>query len=512
MNVSRSSIFGMAVALGMTVCGTANAGGGAAIAPALGQTVGTIAPQATKYFTVNLVPGTTSAQAQAVARYFSSFGLTASVTPQNDLIFVRGTYAQAASAAHTSFARVRAHNRVFTHAVVAESYPAAIAAHILATTIEEGPSAIAAGKTAGSPGGYSPSDIASYYDIAPLYNKGLSGKGQSIALLDCASVVPSDITTFETEYGLPANVPIVINVDGGTTATDLEPTGDVERVVATAPGVTVYLYVVPNDCSFGHLADGFAHIAADSMSKHFAAVSHSYGATEDDYAYYGANSQLQAEHTDIALLLKRAVPVFTVSGDWGATFGSSDQALYDGELTVWYPGSDPSAISTGGTEAVAVSATNPVRLEELAWGDGGGGVSADFGISAWQKTIPGLRSATLRHVPDVALASSAGEGYAAVWTPEGGSQGNYWFYGTSFAAPTWAGLIALGEQDRATAKKQPIANLAATLYAVRNVPGAFYDIVAGCNGYYCAQAGYDDVTGLGVFDGAKLEAALLALP
>jgi subtilase family serine protease len=511
MRVSRSLVFGVAVALGATVCGPASAGGGHGVAPATMQTVATVAAQSTKYFTVNLVPGTTSAQAHAVAAYFSGFGLTASVTPENDLIFVRGTYAQAAAAAHTRFARVRVRDSVFTHAVVPESYPAAIGAHILATTIEEGPSAIAAGKSAASPGGYSPADIASYYDIAPLYKRGLTGKGQSIALLDCASVVPSDITTFEAEFGLPQNVPIVINVDGGTTATDLEPTGDVERVVATAPGVTVYLYVVPDDCSFGHLADGFARIAADAKTKHFAAVSHSYGATEDDYTYYGANAQLQAEHADIALLLDRAAPVFTVSGDWGATFGSSGQALYDGELTVWYPGSDPSAISTGGTEAVAVSATDPVRLEELAWGDGGGGVSADFGISPWQKTIPGFGNATQRHVPDVALAASAGEAYAAVYT-SGGFQGYYWFYGTSFAAPTWAGLIALAEQDRQTAKKSIIANLPAALYAVRNVPGAFYDIVAGCNGYYCAQGGYDDVTGLGVFDGAKLEAALLALP
>ncbi len=115
-------------------------------------------------------------------------------------------------------------------------------------------------------------------------------------------------------------------------------------------------------------------------------------------------------------------------------------------------------------------------------------------------------------MPDVALASSAGEGYAAVWTQPGNAQGDYYFYGTSFAGPTWAGLIALVEQARTSAKKKLLPNLVQTLYALRTAPGVFGDVVQGCNGYYCAKPGYDNVTGLGVFDGAKLEAALLAQP
>jgi kumamolisin len=115
-------------------------------------------------------------------------------------------------------------------------------------------------------------------------------------------------------------------------------------------------------------------------------------------------------------------------------------------------------------------------------------------------------------VPDVALASSAGEGYAAFYTPSGGTQGEYYFYGTSFAGPTWAGLIALVEQARVAQKKKLLANVVQTLYALRTSSGVFGDITQGCNGYYCAKAGYDNVTGLGVFDGAKLEAALLAQP
>jgi kumamolisin len=483
-----------------------------AVAPATFTSIAAIPAQATKDFTVSLQPGTDAAAARAVAAYFSGFGLTTTVTPENDIIFVHGTYAQAAAAAHTTFARVRVRTATFTHAMTPESYPTAIARSILATTIEEGPSAISAGvKTLAPPSGYAPADIASYYDIAPLYRAGLSGAGQRVAVLACASVVPGDVSTFAAQFGRPAPTLTIEPVDGGTTVTDLEPTGDVERVLGTAPRAHVFLYVVPNDCSFGHLADGFARIAADTRTLHFAAVTHSYGATEDDYAFYGAQTQLAAEHQYLQLLHQRETPVFTVSGDWGASFGSSDQALYDGELTVWYPASDPATIAVGGTEAISGSATDPVRLEELAWGDGGGGVSADFFIPPWQKGTPGLASSVYRNVPDVALASSGGEGYAAIWTPEGGSQGEYWFYGTSFAAPTWAGLIALVEQHRVAAKKPLLSNLVASLYALRTSPG-LVDIVAGCNGYYCAKPGYDNVTGLGVFDGAKLESELFAQP
>ncbi len=371
----------------------AGAGGARPVAPAAFASLGAVAPQAAKYFTVNLQPGTSAADAESVARYFRDFGLQADVTPEHDIVFVRGTYGQAAAAAHTNFARVRVRDQIFTHAMAGETYPAKVAQHILATTIEDGPSAVPAGKiTAAPPGGFGPADVASYYDIAPLYKAGLSGLGQKVAILACAGVVPGDISAFERKFGLATNVPTVVPVDGGTTATDLEPTGDVERVIGTAPRASVYLYVVPSRCSYANLADGFARIAADTTTRHFAAVTHSYGATEDDYAYFSQLKLLQAEDADLGLLLKRSTPVFTVSGDWGASFGSSNQALYDGEITVWFPASDPNAIAVGGTEAAAISATNPKRYLETAWGDGGGGVSGIFAIPAWQKGVPGVAS------------------------------------------------------------------------------------------------------------------------
>jgi len=500
------------VAVGVAFAGSyrpAVAGEAQPAGTAVFQVVGHIPDSAEKYFTVNLRGGTTRAAAAHVVDYFRGFGLEATPTKHSDVIFVHGTYAQAARAAHTSFARVRVRSEVFTHATVPESYPPGVAEHILAATIEEGPSAISAGDEIAPAGGYSPADIAEYYDIAPLYRAGLNGTGQQVAILACASILPSDISAFESAFGLPANQPTIVPVDGGgTTSNNLEPTGDVERVIGTAPGVAVTLYVVPNACSYGQLADGFAKIASDDATMHFAAVTHSYGATEDDYAFYNGSQQMAAEHADLKTLHKQSTPVFTVSGDWGASFDSSSQALYDGELTVWYPTSDNEVISVGGTEAPSVSPKRPQRVEELAWGDSGGGVSVDFKIPPWQKNVPGIASATMRNVPDIALDSSAEAAYAAVWTSNG-KQGNYWFYGTSFAAPTWAGFIALVEQARTAAGKPQLSNLIGDLYRLGAASRGFTDITEGCNGYYCAAPGYDNVTGLGVLKGAQLEADLL---
>jgi len=293
--------------------------------------------------------------------------------------------------------------------------------------------------------------------------------------------------------------------------TDLEPTGDVERVIGTAPKASVTLYVVPHDCSFGHLADGFAKIAADDATVHYAVVSHSYGATEDDYDFYQADADLTAESADIANLGKQGTTVFAVAGDWGA-YEPFSQQLYVGEVDLWYPSSDAGVISVGGTTATSASPTNPTRLKEIAWGISGGGVSGKFAIPKWQKGTPGAASAMMRNAPDVALDADCGTGYAAVWTPPGGSQGNFWFCGTSFAGPTWAGMIALVDSGRIAAHKKTLTNVAKQLYNHRKSTGLFLDMTVGTNGFYPVHAPYSNVTGLGVPNADIMYNTFLALP
>lgn len=495
--------------IGSRACAAAVAAGiavAAAWAPAAASMhatyVGAVPLSAEKYFTVNLRDGATRMDDMLVARYFQRFGLSVQIADDANILFVHGTYGEAAAAGHTGFGFFAGKAGRFNSLTHPESYPPEIASRILATTMNEGPLASSAGIALGGgqdvpPTGYRPADLAKYYGIAPVYSAGNKGKGVNVAVVACNTIVPADVSVFESDFGLPANAVTIKAVDGGNTVNDLEPTGDVERVLGTAPLAKVTLYVTP-DCSFGHLDDAMAAVVADIPTKNYVAMSHSYGATEDLYDYDNADSDLLAEDADLADMLKKNTTPFAVSGDWGA-YEPNYQQIYVGEVDSWFPASDPNVVAVGGTTAASVSSTNPIRSYELAWGVSGGGVSEKFAIPAWQKGVPGIASTTMRNEPDVALDADVFTGYAAVWT-NNGVQNEYDFGGTSFAGPTWAGMLALIDSERKVMGKKPLTSFASKLYANRTTAGFFFDLTNGNNGYYPVQKGYDNVTGLGSVD------------
>jgi hypothetical protein len=171
-----------------------------------------------------------------------------------------------------------------------------------------------------------------------------------------------------------------------------------------------------------------------------------------------------------------------------------------------------------------------------------GGASVVFSKPYWQ--IPYTPNDKARDVPDVALSASAAiMPYitAGSWTAADGDaeppqpESLQPVGGTSCAAPSFAAILALVNQ--AIAKAQPTAkvglgNANPVLYALANNTAsatAFHDITTGNNivpceaaspncpttgalqfGYSCGP-GYDQVTGLGSVDAAKLVAAWTTL-
>lgn len=479
---------------------------------------GSANPRSARNFTINLKQGSTAIDAAVVARYFRGFGLRVRIDADDGILFASGTVGQAGSAAHASYRIARSGGAFFLHLASPPSFPPAIAARIRATTLQDGPGAVSAslvepaGIQVAPINGYGPGEIGVYYNITPLYSAGLSGKGQHIAIVACNTVDPKDIAQFEVQFGLPSNVPAVVNVAPSPfPGTAFEPTGDVERVIGTAPRANVTLYVAGSgNCSFSDLADAMAQVVADNASKHFVAMSHSYGSTEDLYDFYHAQSTLEAEDIDLADLLSANTTPFVASGDWGA-FEPLSQALSDGEVDAWFPASDNNVLAVGGTTAVTANYHDPVRSTEYAWGLSGGNVSGKFSLPPWQLGVSGLASQTFRNLPDLALDADIYTGYTMIYTPPGGTQGTYFGGGTSFAAPTWAGILALVDQARVKAGKAPLTSVPENLYALRST-SSIVDITRGCNGVFCAKAGYDNITGIGVPDVHKLEQALLALP
>ena len=143
------------------------------------------------------------------------------------------------------------------------------------------------------------------------------------------------------------------------------------------------------------------------------------------------------------------------SGDGGAisdlgTFGSSTPVK-----EVSLPASDPLVLAVGGTSLTAnpvtgayVSETALNTLPQLIDGHSqgsGGGFSHLFARPAYQDGVPGIGA--MRGVPDVAGDGSSSTGMAFVFAAPGGAYALLSEGGTSAAAPFWAGLIALADQE-----------------------------------------------------------------
>src|ERR1700682_399712 len=268
--------------------------------------LGAISGSAAKYFTVNLTSGSAASARELVAKYFEKFGLSVRISPDHDILFVHGTYGQAGAAGRVGFERAAANGDTFNRTTARETYPPAVAAHILATTMNEGPH-LRSNLVVAPPPGNGPFDIASYYDIKPVYGAGIGGKGQTVDIAACIGPDFAGIAAFEAANGIPMHMPAVIPVDGGPSGISPEPTLDAERVIGTAPEATVDEYIIP-DCTVGHFADMLATIAASPGGA--VALNISYGLYEDDYDAFGIDGLLLAQDADIAKILAKGETTF----------------------------------------------------------------------------------------------------------------------------------------------------------------------------------------------------------
>ncbi len=161
------------------------------------------------------------------------------------------------------------------------------------------------------------------------------------------------------------------------------------------------------------------------------------------------------------------------------------------------PTSSPSAAPTSSPPAQAARGSPKPRGSTS-----GGGISPDsIAIPPWQQLSGVINSSnkgstTLRNGPDVSANANFTFYTCADQTTCLANE----YGGTSFAAPMWAGYIALVNQQLAANSQPPIGFLNPTIYA-QNVTSAyaadFHDITSGTSGSYSAVTGYDLVTGWG---------------
>lgn len=343
-------------------------------------------------------------------------------------------------------------------------------------------------------GAYTPAQIRTAYDFSPLYDRGIDGAGQSVALIEIDSFNPADIRQFDATYGLP-DPAIQEHYVGGRFIPErhAETTMDIEWLHALAPGAGIQVYYIENqdvqEVSWRLMASAL-RLAASNGAR---VMSISLGACGPSHGY-------RATALELAALLRRGVSVFVASGDYGAHAGPSSDC--GKKIGVSYPTGDPSVVSVGGTSLQL--ADDDTIASEVAWRFSGGGRVRSLSRAPWQ-TATTLPRDGYRWAPDVAFVGDEATPvrlyYRGRWRQAGG---------TSLGAPAWAAIWALiGQQKEASGGTLGAAG--PLLYRIGNSSSygtAMHDITVGSNGRYRAKPGWDAVTGWGTPDAAALAGVL----
>lgn len=331
---------------------------------------------------------------------------------------------------------------------------------------------------------------------AAYYGTGaLTGAGQSLGLLEFAGTDLADLETYYANIGQTETVPITLTSVDFTPVTcfasqgcdDTEQTIDMTQALGVAPGLaSLVMYIGASDWAiFNAMATAEPLNAQLSCSWYWSAVD---ARTLDpilmEFAAQGQN-------------------LFDAAGD---------HASWQIGGSIW-PADNAYLVSVGGTDLETQSAGGP-WASESAWFFGGGGFSPNnIRIPSWQlvtadQCIDVYCSTTLRNGPDV----SANADYTFyVCADQAGCTANY-YGGTSFAAPMWAGYLALANQQlQANGSPTTLGFINPILYTIglgSSSATDFHDITVGNNGY-STTAGFDLATGWGSPNGGSLITALL---
>jgi subtilase family serine protease len=321
---------------------------------------------------------------------------------------------------------------------------------------------------------YDADQIEQAYNLNGLYSKGVTGKGQTIVIIDVygSPTIGNDLVQFDADAGLPNPSLSVIQPVGKVPAYDFsdsdmldwagETTLDVEYAHAIAPGAKIVLVEAPTDSSQS-LADAAQYAISHRLGS---VISQSYVVSESamgsslEQTYDSIYRQAAAEH----------ITVLAASGDTGAaTYANSSNGTwtyYDHPAVNW-PADDPYVTAVGGTSLNLNQNGNRVS-PDVVWNDSyigavniflngnadssatadatGGGKSVVFARPSYQNSVKNVVGDS-RGIPDISM-SGACDGTAEVFQSYLGGDYYNWqpVCGTSEASPLFAGIVALADQ------------------------------------------------------------------
>ena len=294
--------------------------------------------------------------------------------------------------------------------------------------------------TTNDPGFLTTADFAALYDVQPLYNRGVTGKGRTLAIVTLAAFTPADAFAYWSAVGLTVNANRIkiVNVDGGPGAPSDdsgsdETTLDVEQAGGIAPGANIIVYQAPNTSQA--FLDAFVQAVESNTAQ---SISTSWG--EWEWFDIKDNSPVtdpftgktvgfaQATHEVFLRAALQGQSVFAAAGDAGAYDVNRGCLPPDCTVTlsVDYPASDTLITAAGGTtlpglqEYCLNAACTPPYFDiniqhESVWGwdyltnlcstlgfdpiscgifpaGGGGGVSFLFPRPLYQLFMPGMKN------------------------------------------------------------------------------------------------------------------------
>jgi subtilase family serine protease len=384
-------------------------------------------------------------------------------------------------------------------------------------------------------GSYTTNQIALHYALTGLYALGDLAQGKHIALAELEPYLPTDISTYESCYGIHTKVNrVAVNGGAGTGAGQGEAALDIELTASLAPDSIIDVYEAPN--TVGELYDVLNHFASTTTDK---VLLDNWGLCEPDLTA----QQRSSYETAIQQADAEGRTVVAAAGDTGSTGCYGDGTKNAGKTWVQSPSDSPYAVAVGGTKITSdAPLTSEVTWNESALGQpatgggaGGGGVS-DWCMPAYQyKTaIPGLvkssslvdkkacgatnKGGLLRQLPDISADGDSSTGYVGylngAWSAGWG--------GTSMSATVVGAMAAIIDASpfcsfygagNAGLLPQALYGLTAIdpTYIYRpsagQEPEVLSDITSGNDDYtpsgytgglYGATKGYDMATGLGV--------------
>lgn len=404
------------------------------------------------------------------------------------------------------------------------------------------PDHVSANATSGSQVGHQPTDFATIYDAASLP----PATNTTVGIITWGDMTQTiaDLNQFTSNAGLATVNTAVVQGSSGTLADDGDPSEwdlDSQDIIGTSGGVKqlIFYAAVNGDSNDSGLTeatlnsaynkavtDNAAKIINVSLGEDESAANSSgtLAANESVFKQAAAQGQTFSVSSGDAGVYQWSTSPYGAPGYIGVVSGGRVQTKINlSKYGVSWPAASQYVVAVGGT---TLSTTNTTTWAgETVWNEGaayadigsngtpldnavriwatGGGVSQYEPTPSWQASVLGS-AAPKRAVPDVAFDAASSTGAYIVINV----QANQLVGGTSLASPIFVGGFARVQSANNNSLGLPTSNFYAGLPANASLVN---DVTSGNNGYsghgYTAKAGWDDDTGFGSLDFAKLNAS-----